>query len=48
MIFLIGLMLLIIMIEITTIEVRLKRKMDNDKKIIEQLDQVVQELRRLN
>ncbi|MFD2700734.1 hypothetical protein ACFSVM_09640 [Paenibacillus shunpengii] len=41
------LMAIVLTIEVVAIEVNMKRKMENDKLMLERLDQIIDELQRL-
>lgn len=45
--FIIIILFIILLIEIVAIEVRMKRKMKNDKLMLDRLDQIINELQRL-
>ncbi|MFB5676400.1 hypothetical protein ACE3NQ_08360 [Paenibacillus terreus] len=47
MIPLIALLLIVILVELIIIEVRFKRKMEIDKKMLDRLDLIIKELERL-
>jgi hypothetical protein len=43
----IGVLIVVIIIELIVIEVRLKKKLDNDERIIERLDLMIKDIREL-
>lgn len=43
----IGVLMVVLIIELIVIEVRLKKKLDNDERIIERLDLMIKDIREL-
>jgi hypothetical protein len=43
----IGILIVVLIIELIVIEVRLKKKLDNDERIIERLDLMIKDIREL-
>ncbi len=43
----IGVLIVVLIIELIVIEVRLKKKLDNDERIIERLDLMIKDIREL-
>jgi hypothetical protein len=43
----IGILIVVLIIELLVIEVRLKKKLDNDERIIERLDLMIKDIREL-
>lgn len=43
----IGVLIVLLIIELIVIEVRLKKKLDNDERIIERLDMMIKDIREI-
>jgi hypothetical protein len=43
----IGILIVVLIIELIVIEVRLKKKLDNDERIIERLDLMIKDIREI-